>query len=258
MGRNNHDNNDLRKYRRLLRETTRLAERASMTGSLQGGGRIAIRQYNAIRNHLQDSGIIPEDLFQELDEDEATFDELGVVTGMLDSYLEDDDEAGVEAETERGLDDGESRRGRRWKRHGPWGPEAAQFWGNPQALRDLQQLGEEMREHLPELLKMRDMMRGPHPPTPPTPPAPPVPPTAATPGTPPVPGTPAPPQAPAGWEGFGEQGARPFGGFSASSRGPSLEVAARIRQISEEMQREDLDFSRRLELSRELADLAGS
>jgi len=28
-----------------------------MTGSLQGGGRIAIRQYNAIRNHLQDTGV---------------------------------------------------------------------------------------------------------------------------------------------------------------------------------------------------------
>src|SRR5438270_10509498 len=91
MGRNNEDM-DLRKIRRLLRETTRLAEWASMTGSLQGGGRIAIRQYNAIRNHLQDTNVIPEDLFQELDEDEATFDELGVVTGMLESYLEDEDQ----------------------------------------------------------------------------------------------------------------------------------------------------------------------
>jgi len=77
MAKNNAENMDIRKMRKLLRETTRLAERASMTGSLQGGGRIAIRQYNAIRNHLQDEGIIPEDLFQELDEDEATFDELG-------------------------------------------------------------------------------------------------------------------------------------------------------------------------------------
>src|SRR5260221_1909134 len=81
---------DLRRIRRLLRETTRLAEHASMTGSLQGGQRIAIRQYNAIRNHLEETGAIPEDLFQELDEDEASFDELGVVAGMLDGYLEDD------------------------------------------------------------------------------------------------------------------------------------------------------------------------
>src|SRR5438067_12929381 len=108
MGKNNSENMDLRKMRRLLRETTRLAERASMTGSLQGGGRIAIRQYNAIRNHLQDEGIIPEDLFQELDEDEATFDELGVVTGMLESYLEDEDD-GAETEIERGPEDPERR-----------------------------------------------------------------------------------------------------------------------------------------------------
>src|SRR5689334_18584129 len=92
MPRNSPNSMDMRRIRRLLRETTRLAERASMTGSLQGGGRIAIRQYNAIRNHLQEIGAIPEDLFQELDEDEATFDELGVVTGMLDGYLEEDGE----------------------------------------------------------------------------------------------------------------------------------------------------------------------
>src|SRR6266700_4164161 len=91
---------DLRRIRRLLRETTRLAEHASMTGSLQGGQRIAIRQYNAIRNHLQDMGAIPDDLFQELDEDEASFDELGVVAGMLDGYLEED------------LDEGEASEGR--------------------------------------------------------------------------------------------------------------------------------------------------
>src|SRR5260221_1017319 len=90
MSKNSLGNMDLRRIRRLLRETTRLAEHASMTGSLQGGQRIAIRQYNAIRNHLQDMGAIPDDLFQELDEDEASFDELGVVAGMLDGYLEED------------------------------------------------------------------------------------------------------------------------------------------------------------------------
>src|SRR6266852_4335413 len=98
------DKMDLRRIRRLLRETTRLAEHASMTGSLQGGQKVAIKQYNAIRNHLQDEGIIPEDLFQELDEDEATFDELGVVAGMLDGYLEDDDESDRGDRGDRGRD----------------------------------------------------------------------------------------------------------------------------------------------------------
>jgi hypothetical protein len=248
MGRNSHDDMDLRKIRRLLRETTRLAERASMTGSLQGGGRIAIRQYNAIRNHLQDSGVIPEDLFQELDEDEATFDELGVVTGMLESFLEDEDEVSADSDGEKGPEDGDSRRGRRWKRHGPWGPEAARFWGDPQALRDLQELGEVMREHLPELLKMRETMRPGYPPTPPTPPTPPHPPQPHAPRSPQSttsrrPGEesePAPPPATAtGW-----------------SSAAGVEVVARIREISEELQREDLDFARRVELSRKLAELA--
>ena len=226
MGRKDNDNMDLRKIRRLLRETTRLAERASMTGSLQGGGRIAIRQYNAIRNHLQDTGVIPEDLFQELDEDEATFDELGVVTGMLESYLEDEDEGAPEGEAERG-DDGEPRRWRKWKRHGPWGAEAARFWGDPEALRNLQELGEAMREHLPELLKRRG----------PRPPGPPVPPTPPTPPTPP-------------WGGPGRPA---FATGSSASDG--AENVARIRQIAEELKRVDLDYSRRMELSRELAEL---
>ena len=246
MGRNN-DNMDLRKIRRLLRETTRLAERASMTGSLQGGGRIAIRQYNAIRNHLQDTGVIPEDLFQELDEDEATFDELGVVTGMLESYLEDDEEGAPEGEGEPGPEDREARRARRARRHGrfEWGawlgPEGAGFW-NPQALRDLQQMGEELREHLPELLKWREHMRASQP-APPTPPAPPSP-------VPPQPATHA-------WRQNNE---------SEAAAGPANEdasppnfggaAAARIRQISEALAQEDLDHSRRMELARELSELA--
>ena len=78
MGRNKEESMNIRKIRRLLHETKKIAETASLTGSLQGGARIAIRQYNSIRNHLQETGAIPEDLFQELDEDECSFDELGV------------------------------------------------------------------------------------------------------------------------------------------------------------------------------------
>ena len=253
MGRSN-DNMDLRKIRRLLRETTRLAERASMTGSLQGGGRIAIRQYNAIRNHLQDTGVIPEDLFQELDEDEATFDELGVVTGMLESYLEDEDEIAPDVEGEAGPEDRDARRaarrGRRQGRFewGAWlGPEGARFGMDPQALRDLQQMGEELREHLPEMLKWREHMRSGHP-APPTP----------TPPTPPVP--PTPPRQPQGWRQSYENEASPGDPPNGPPPPPfgGSDAAARIHQISEALAQEDLDHSRRMELAKELSELAAA
>ena len=73
MGRNKEESMNIRKIRRLLHETKKIAENASLTGSLQGGAKIAIRQYNAILNHLQETGAIPEDLFQTLDEDECNF-----------------------------------------------------------------------------------------------------------------------------------------------------------------------------------------
>src|SRR5579871_3770722 len=83
---------DIKRIRRLLRETARLAEHASLTGSLEKGSKLGIRQYNAIRGHLQEIGAIPEDLFPELDEDESGFDELGVATKLMEGYLDDDDE----------------------------------------------------------------------------------------------------------------------------------------------------------------------
>jgi hypothetical protein len=254
MGKNSSEDMNIRKMRRLLRETTRLAERASMTGSLQGGGRIAIRQYNAIRNHLQDEGVIPEDLFQELDEDEATFDELGVVTGMLESYLEDEEE-GLESEAERSAEDPE-RRGRRGRRHGrfEWGawfgPGGARFLNDPQALRDLQQLGEDLRMHLPELLKWRDYVRSGQPPTPPSPPHTPTPPYA--------PHAPEPPRPPSysAWT-TDEKAETPPAAEPAASSGfqPTVELAVRMRQIAEELGSEDLNSERRQELLRELTEL---
>lgn len=240
MGRNDNNSMDLRKIRRLLRETTRLAERASMTGSLQGGGRIAIRQYNAIRNHLQDNEVIPDSLFQALDEDEATFDELGVVTGMLDSYLEEDEEGAPEGEGEANPEDREARRGRRGKRHerferGLWlGPEGARIWNDPEAVRDLRQMGEDLREHLPDLLKWRESMRG-NPPVSPTPPVPPTPPHAH--GRP-----------------NSEEAAAPAASLDDTEH-ESQDTTTRLRQISEELQAKELDYSRRIELSRELTDL---
>ena len=243
MGRNS-ENMDVRKIRKLLRETTRLAERASMTGSLQGGCRIAIRQYNAIRDHLQDANVIPDGLFQELDEDEATFDELGVVSGLLDSFLEEDEESVPEGEGEPGCEDRESRRARRAKRHGrfEWGawvgPEAGRFWNDPNTMRDFQRMGEELREHLPDLLKWREHMRGGVPPTPPAPPTPPHQPFSS-------------------WQtSTNHQAENPAN--ESAFRGADADPTVRIREIAVALQAEDLDHLRRHELSAELADLVSA
>lgn len=242
MGRDSRENLDIRRIRRLLSETTRIAERASMTGSLQGGGKIAIRQYNAIRNHLQDIGAIPDDLFQELDEDEATFDELGVMTGMLDRYLEEEEETHSEGPGEP--DHERDRKRRRMGRGGQWAsPEVWRFWTDPQALRDLQDLGEIMREHMPELLHLRVKLRGeehdpPHPPHPPTPPTPPT-----------------PPQPPYPSSGYQEPTPAPTEEVNEKRR-RARDIAEQIRDISEQLQREDLDYRERIELARQLQGLS--
>jgi hypothetical protein len=129
---------ELRKIRRLLQETIRLAEKASMTGSLEGGGRMAIRQYNRIRDYLEEHDFIPDDLFQGLDEDNTTFDELGVVTSMLEGYLADEGE--------------------------PLPPEPPPPPGRPnfslnigyqKELEELRDLGQLIRENMPEWLRAR-------------------------------------------------------------------------------------------------------
>lgn len=152
---------DIRRIRRLLSETARLSEHASLTGSLEKGSKLGIRQYNAIREHLQEIGAIPEDLFPDLDEDECGFDELGVATKLLETYLEDEEPE----ET--------PRREERKHRHVHIG------FGGQGGFVDLKNLGEIIRTQLPEILwEYRQ--------TPPTPPTPPEPPTPPTPPPPPM------------------------------------------------------------------------
>jgi hypothetical protein len=210
MSKNNMEKIDLRRIRRLLRETTRLAEHASMTGSLQGGQRIAIRQYNAIRNHLEEEGAIPEGLFQELDEDEATFDELGVVTGMLDGYLEEDLEEGEAFEGREG------RAGRREERR------HRRFTlglGHLEGLEELRNLGEAIRECLPELARVkakRKFGKG------------------------------------CDWDVKVEV---QTDDEEESPVRRQEEISAEMQEIAEEFQREDLEFQERLELAKRLAEL---
>jgi hypothetical protein len=134
----NQNQLELRKIRRLLQETIRLAEKASMTGSLEGGGRMAIRQYNRIRDYLEENDFIPNDLFQGLDEDNTTFDELGVVTSMLDGYLADEPVPVHPVPPPP-----------------PGGPSFSMNFGHQKELEELRALGELIRENMPEWLRAR-------------------------------------------------------------------------------------------------------
>src|SRR5262249_31703598 len=109
------------------------------------------------------------------------------------------------------------------------------------ALRDLQQLGEDLGMHLPELLKWRDHMRSGHP----------------TPPGPPPPHAPEPPRPPSYSPWTSEEGSEPQRSAESTSNGfqPTVELAARMRQIAEELGSEDLDSERRQDLIRELSNL---
>ena len=87
---------NIKQAKRLLRAITDLARESSLTGSLEKGARAAVRQYNGLLKHLSDTGAVPDGLFSRLDEDEDTFDELGVACILLNSYI-DEDEVPAEA-----------------------------------------------------------------------------------------------------------------------------------------------------------------
>ena len=143
-----------RRTARLLREIEELAKTASLTGALQGGGRRAALQFNAILRRLEQVGEVPPGFFPYLEED-ACFDEAGVAASHLAAYIEDEEEE---------------------KPAGIGGPTTFMFNGpighfDPEQL---QELGNHIRENLPEWLKHGT----PPPAPPPAPPAPPPPPNA--------------------------------------------------------------------------------
>ena len=213
MGRSKEDALNIRKIRRLLHETKKIAENASLTGSLVGGSKIAVRQYNAIRNHLQEIRAIPEDLFQELDEEETNFDELGVTVAMLDGYLEEDDDDQSGAEGETGDSERQRRRGNREGRDRNSG-RAWTNWGgiDQEDFKELKELGNMIR-------KMPGFMAGFSfaPPEPLEPPKPP----------------------------------KPFSGYNEDEG----EVEIELRSIAEQLQREDLSYEERMELTRRIVEL---
>src|SRR5438270_11696646 len=84
---------EVRRIRRMLRAMERMARESSMTGSLQGGVRASVQQYNLWLEHLERAGVVPAGLFPPLAED-VSFDEVGVAASLLLSYLEEDEEEG--------------------------------------------------------------------------------------------------------------------------------------------------------------------
>ena len=93
MGQNDENAVEVRRLRRLLKEIGDLAQSASLTGSLSKGAPAAVRRYNQVVTRLEALGVASGGLFQPLNE-ESTFDELGVESTLLASYLEEEAPAG--------------------------------------------------------------------------------------------------------------------------------------------------------------------
>jgi hypothetical protein len=200
---------EVKRISRMLRETAKVAREASMTGALQGAGPTAAAQYNRFVSYLEQAGSVPTGFFQPLAEG-ASFDEVGFAARQLAGYLEDDDES--DEEDERSF----RRRKRREERE-------FRFEFAPHEMKDLANLGQTIRESMPEWLRGSGV-----PPGVPTPPTPPTPPTSPGPGGP----------------GQQDQARR------------MAETASRLNAIASELQRTDISDERRAELAQQLAKLA--
>jgi len=92
MGNEPYSNVTMKQARRLLAALTDLARESSLTGSLEGGSKAGIRQYNSLLDHFVEQGTVPRDLFVRLDSDEDNFDDLGVACALLKAFIEEDDQ----------------------------------------------------------------------------------------------------------------------------------------------------------------------
>jgi|GEM_PF-4461227 hypothetical protein len=81
---------EIRRIRRLLKEINKLADHASLTGSLRNGASEAAEMYNLSLHRLKELGIDATVLFRELPTD-AGFDKVGVASKLLYGYLEEDE-----------------------------------------------------------------------------------------------------------------------------------------------------------------------
>jgi hypothetical protein len=77
---------ELRRIVRLLEKTAKMAEHATLTGSLSNGKAYAIRSYNAVVEHLASTMEIPAALFPLLAES-ASLGDVGIASAQLAEYL---------------------------------------------------------------------------------------------------------------------------------------------------------------------------
>jgi hypothetical protein len=91
---------EIKRIIRLLESTTKMAEHASLTGTLKEGQKVSVRQYNAILDRLREIEEIPGTLFPPLEE-EASFDEVGVACKQLAAYLQEEEEPAKSRPRER-------------------------------------------------------------------------------------------------------------------------------------------------------------
>ncbi len=135
MGNSPFEHVNMKQAKRLLHALSDLARESSLTGSLKKGAKVAVRQYNGLLDHLSEtSGVpgetsaVPEGLFAHLDEDEDSFDELGVACVLLNAYLDEDEDRLPPM---------------------PPVPPNITIHGDSQELRELRELRELLRERMP-------------------------------------------------------------------------------------------------------------
>ena len=139
---------EIKKTVRLLDNLKEIAGEASLTGSLSGGARTAVQQYNAIVRRMEQIGEVPAQYFPALAED-AKFDEVGVVASQLAAYIEIEEEPEAQP------------------LHHQEGPKINfEINGPVTALGDLdklKELGEVIRQHLPGWMKTQQPTETPPP-----------------------------------------------------------------------------------------------
>jgi hypothetical protein len=179
------DNDTRHPYRsahHILQAVGKMAEKASVTGHLAGGRARLAGLYNAVQGSLGATGVVPEDLFDALDEESGTMGEVAVAAQQLAAYVED----GFD-ESDPQLPD-VPRTGRELKDIGQLVREAMPEWMHAEVVssvdmmqREITKVVEDIQaDKLTDVEEIRRRMaaiqqpRIPSPPTPPTPPTPPV------------------------------------------------------------------------------------
>src|SRR5262249_23189836 len=91
MAENGSNQKEIKRTIRLLREIESLADRASLTGSLQAGAGQAAQQVNSILRRLEQIGEVPEGFFPPLAAD-SNFDTIGVTAAQIAAYIHEEEE----------------------------------------------------------------------------------------------------------------------------------------------------------------------